>query len=376
MWDKLEIESERVKRFIWLFLCYLLVAHIVAIFLVLTRLQTLIPLLAIASAFITIAQAGRLKIWLATVGAGVIFGLLPIAQTAGSAKDFSLWAWKAIMHTALGTSLALLLIAEIPFNGDASLALELDTAMMLFALLALTYIEREVTWYPTLVRGLAGIIIAIILVSVTLGIAYPEASKIDRWWKFLGFIKENKFTLLAIVGISVLLWKWVKIPTIPKWIPILLVLAALGSFMFSGVRNAALDTWRQVSSSPAVKGTETTRSIRVATLESFDICGLQQDTSYVFVKATTTANDRVSFQTRSKKSGKIETHKITGMFSATPEDLPYPDASYAYGALINNLPPGRLVTADERGCVKGRLNTNLSKYRSVDPFNMGYYFEK
>ncbi|QQS16204.1 MAG: hypothetical protein IPK84_02545 [Candidatus Moraniibacteriota bacterium] len=239
MWDQLEIASERVKRLVWLFLAFLITAHIIAIFFVYMKMQTLIPILAIISAFITIAQAARLKIWLASAGAGIAFGLLPIAQTARSVGDFSLWAWKSITHVALGTSLALFLIAEIPWNGDASLALEFDTALMILALVALTYIEREVVWYPTLVRSLIGFVIAIILISVFLGIAYPEASKVERWWKFLEFAKDHWLGILITIGAIIFLWKikGAHITAIPGWIFILALILAVGAALIYAYRD-------------------------------------------------------------------------------------------------------------------------------------------
>lgn len=239
MWDQLEITSERVKRLVWLFLGFLVTAHIIAIFFVYMEMQTLIPILAIISAFITVAQAARLKIWLASTGAGIVFGLLPIAQTARSVGDFSLWAWKSIMHVALGTSLALFLIAEIPWNGDASLALEFDTALMVLALVALTYIEREVVWYPTLVRSLIGFVIAIILISVFLGIAYPEASKMERSWKFLEFVKDHWIGILITIGAIIFLWKikGAHITAIPGWIFILALILAVGAALIYAYRD-------------------------------------------------------------------------------------------------------------------------------------------
>lgn len=364
MWDQINADSERVKFLAWLFLATLLASHGVAIFMVGLKLQNGVFLLAIFSAFFIVAQAARIKIWLGTISAGVIFGLLPIAQTATSAGRFSLLAWKAIMHTALGTSLALFLIAEIPFNGDWELALGFDAALMILALVSMTYIEVETRWYPTIVRVIAGIIIAIILFEVGLGIAYPELTKPARWWKFLGFAKDHWIILTLLIGIPLLLWKKVSVPTIP--IGKLLGLGLLGlviSMAFQGPRDWLLDKANRPEVSTAFTGTETTRSVQATSLEPFKVCELEANTSYTFVKVTTSEKD--TYRTLYPPDGSTEIHPITGGFYSTPEELPYQDANYAGGILINGLPPGRIITTDKDGCTLGSFNRKSGSIRTL-----------
>lgn len=379
MWDQINADSERVKFLAWLFLATLLASHGVAIFMVGLKLQNGVFLLAIFSAFFIVAQAARIKIWLGTISAGVIFGLLPIAQTATSAERFSLLAWKAIMHPALGTSLALFLIAEIPFNGDWELALGFDAALMILALVSMTYIEVETRWYPTIVRVIAGIIIAIILFEVGLGIAYPELTKPARWWKFLGFAKDHWIILTLLIGIPLLLWKKVSIPTIP--IGKLLGLGLLGlviSMAFQGPRDWLLDKVNRPEVSKAFTGTETVRSVLASKLDGLEVCGLEPETSYMFVRAKTEKKngDETSYTIRHKASGSTERAKITGDFFSEPEKLPYPDKNYAGGLLISGLPPGRTVTTNKGGCLKVIFNMEGAQYFDIVPISIGITFRK
>lgn len=382
MWNQLNSESEKIKRFTWLFLACLATSHVIAIFFVAMKQQNAIFLIAITSAFFIVAQAGRIKIWLGTVSAGVIFGFLPLAQTAGSARDFSLLAWKVIMHTALGTSLALLLMAEIPFNGDASLALALDTVLMVLALVSMTYIEVETKWYPTIVRSIAVFIIVVILIEVGLGIAYPELTKSDRWWKFLEFAKNHWIALAFLIGIPLFLWRKVSLPTIPlgKLIGLLLLLFAI-SMAFQGPRDWLLDKVNRPENFHIFTGTEISRSVMVRTFDSFGVCDLEPNHRYTFVKATTShrsgdpKDDNKLFPRRNKGDGEITWGSVDGRVSMEPEKLPYKDGNYHFGILANDLPPGRNIVSDAKGCVTASFNTNLIRYFEVpDPFGMAFVF--
>ncbi len=367
MWDQLNTESEKIKRFFWLFLLGLLAIHAGAILLVLARLQNLIFILAILSAFFIVAQVGRIKIWLTTVSAGVLFGLLPIAQTAVSAEKFSLLAWKAIMHTALGTSLTLLLMAEIPFRGDASLALAFDTVLMVLALVSMTYIEVDTKWYPTIVRSLAVLIIAIILMEVTLGIAYPELNKPDRWWKFLEFAKDHWIIFAILIGIPLFLWKKVSIPTIPIKAIIGLAILFFGiSMMFQGPRDWLLDKVNRSEIPTAITGTETVRSVLVEKFDGFDICDLKPETSYTFVEVRTEYSDKTTYRIRNKTNGEIVSTKVTGTITQDASKHPYRKADYDFGILVNGVPPGRRVETNSTGCLRGSFNTPLTQYFEME----------
>lgn len=374
MWNQLNSESEKIKRFVWIFLLCLFASHAIAIFFVAIRQQNIIFLIAIASAFFIVAQAGHIKIWLGTVSAGVIFGFLPLAQTAGSARDFSLWAWKAIMHTALGTSLALLLMAEIPFNGDASLALAFDTVLMVLALVSMTYIEVETRWYPTIVRVISAIIIVIILFEVGLGIAYPELTKTARWWKFLGFAKENWIVFALLIGIFLFLWRKVSIPTIPigKLLGLLLLAFAI-SMAFQAPRDWLLDKVNRPESSRIFTGTETVRSVTVSRLEGTGVCDLKPNTSYHFTEARVGSPDKVTYQIRNKRDGEIVSARITGTVTQDASKHPYQDPNYDFGILLNGVPPGRQVETDSAGCLQISFNTPLTSFFNMDPTGIGIH---
>lgn len=166
------------------------------------------------------------------------------------------------------------------------------------------------------------------------------------------------------------------------WLFAIIILFVL---LFQPARDRALDFFRRPEVSTAFTGTETTRSVQATSLEPFKVCELEPNASYTFVKVTTSeqmkdeeGKETISvYRTKSNKDDSVETHKVTGGFFDTPEELPYHDANYAGGILLNNVPPGRIVKTDEKGCMDIAFNTSLGKYRSLigNPW-IGIYLRK
>ncbi len=154
-----------------------------------------------------------------------------------------------------------------------------------------------------------------------------------------------------------------------------LLVIAIMSLLFSGPRDWLMDIVKRPEISKAITGTETTKSVQVASLEPFKVCELEANTSYTFVKVTTSEKD--TYRTLYPPDGSTEIHPITGGFYSTPEELPYRDANYAGGILINGLPPGRIITADKDGCTLGSFNRKSGSIRTlVNSLWIGIVFRK
>lgn len=158
-------------------------------------------------------------------------------------------------------------------------------------------------------------------------------------------------------------------------IVLFVLLGAITALIFQTPRDWLLDKANRPEVSTAFTGTETTRSVQATSLKPFKVCDLEANTSYTFVRATTSEKD--TYRTLYPPDGSIQTHPITGGFYNTPEELPYRDANYAGGILINGLPPGRIITADKDGCTLGSFNRKEGSIRTLvnSPW-IGFVFRK
>ncbi len=181
----------------------------------------------------------------------------------------------------------------------------------------------------------------------------------------------NTFWLAVILGIAITVLMIYFLRNFLGWIILVLLVIA---FIFQWPRDAIMDLVNRPEVSTAIVGTETARSLRVSRLDGWEICDLKPESTYTFVKATTEKlyGDDTSYKIRKKKNKREEVIKITGMEVSSPEKLPYPDAKYAFGILLNNTPPGRRVTTDNKGCLQGRFNTSFTSYEIAHPIHMGF----
>lgn len=220
---------DSVQYFVWYFLGGVLFLHIAALFLVKLEAQDPIYVIGIICGFLTVGLVGKIRVWITSTIAALIFGSLPNVNAANTTRDINLLVWKGIMHTALGATLSFFVIAAIPFEGDVVAAVIVDSAMILLTLLSLAYIERAPIWYPNIVRIIAGSLVFIAL----LRIAKRNAS-VQSWLMSLGgLLGEHKEWILGIVivlGTLFALKKLLNGVTISKWIttPIILLLLLLG----------------------------------------------------------------------------------------------------------------------------------------------------
>lgn len=189
-------------------------------------------------------------------------------------------------------------------------------------------------------------------------------------------ISAEQWIMLAIVlivGIFLLYLLW---RILGWWLFAIIILFVL---LFQPARDRALDLFRRLEVSKAFTGTETVRSVLADKLDGFEVCGLEPEASYMFVEAKTGRRkngDEASYTIRHKASSSTERANITGDFFSEPEKLPYPDKNYAGGLLVNGLPPGRTVTTNKRGCLKGSFNMEGGQYFDIDPISIGITFRK
>ncbi len=192
-----------------------------------------------------------------------------------------------------------------------------------------------------------------------------------REWEVKAFPENFQFWLFVLAGVAAFGLAIYFLRNFLGWIiPVLLVLALI----FQWPRDALMDLVNRPEVSMALVGMETARSLRVSQLEGWEVCDLKPESSYTFVKATTEKlyGDDISYRVRGKESRKEQVMKITGMVVSSPEKLPYPDAKYAFGILLNNTPPKRKVTTDGKGCLQGRFNTHIAELYEMDPIHMGF----
>ena len=214
---------------------------------------------------------------------------------------------------------------------------------------------------------------AIFIVSVLIVWAkMVDFSKLDIGGMPTDWVAEQ-WILLAIaltVGMFLLfffgkVWKW------------LLAIVVI-SLIFSGPRDWLMDWINRPEIKVSVFGKETVRSVLVTKLDGFDICDLEANASYTFIEAKTERQngDEVSYRIRHKTSHSEEPAKITGDFFSEPEKLPYPDRNYAGGILVNGIPPKRIVTTDDKGCLIGSFNMEGTQYFDIVPIRIGVSLRK
>jgi hypothetical protein len=214
--------------------------------------------------------------------------------------------------------------------------------------------------------------------EVALGIAYPGLSKSDRWWKFLEFAKDHWIIFALFIGIPLLLWKKVSIPTIPiKTILGLAIFFFAASMIFQGPRDWFLDKVDRLKITTAITGTETVRSVLVEKFDGFDICDLKPETSYTFVEARTEYPDKTTYRIRNKTDGSIFPTKVTGTITQDASKHPYQKTDYDFGILVNGVPLGRQAKTNAVGCLRGSFNTppHLTQYFEMErPTGIGFHF--
>lgn len=152
-------------------------------------------------------------------------------------------------------------------------------------------------------------------------------------------------------------------------------------FFFQYPRDIILSWIRNPAITNPITGTEISRSVIVRAFDDFDVCDLEPNHRYTFVKATTShrnsdpKDDNKLFPRRNKGDGEVTWGSVDGRVSMEPEKLPYKDGNYHFGILVNDQPPGRSIESDAKGCVKGSFNTNIARYFEVpDPFGMAFVF--
>ena len=160
-----------------------------------------------------------------------------------------------------------------------------------------------------------------------------------------------------------------------------LILLVIALFFFQYPRDIILSWIRNPAITNSITGTEISRSVIVRAFDDFDVCDLEPNHLYTFVKATTShrsgdpKDDNKLFPRRNKGDGEITWGSVDGRVSMEPEKLPYKDGNYHFGILVNDQPPGRSIESDAKGCVKGSFNTNIARYFEVpDPFGMAFVF--
>lgn len=182
---------------------------------------------------------------------------------------------------------------------------------------------------------------------------------------------------IIVTGLILLwLYKGAKIPAIPvKPLIILTILILTLAFLFQPSRDLILDMVRESRIPEKITGTETVRAVLVTTLDGFDICGLEPNGSYTFVGAKTEKQngDEVSYKIRHKTSSFEQLCRVTGMFSPTPEKLPYKDGDYAFGILVDGVPPGRVTKSDSSGCLRATFNSESVQYFNIVPISIGVH---
>ena len=214
-------------------------------------------------------------------------------------------------------------------------------------------------------------IAAVIVVALWDPLLKPTFTKLRSWWQ-----KPSTTPASETAPVK---RKWTKY--VP-WKTALVVLV-IALFSFQGSRDLILSGARNPEVTKPFTGTEIFRSVLVKSFEKFDVCDLEPNQRYTFVQATTEfrdsdpKKDNRIFPKRNKRDGEITQSSIDGKFSMEAEKLPYKDANYSFGILINDLPPGRVVTTDSKGCLKAGFNSNLLQYyEPLGPFGMAFFFRK
>lgn len=174
--------------------------------------------------------------------------------------------------------------------------------------------------------------------------------------------------------------KWTAWIPLKTWTPRIWVVGVIlaFAFFFQPSRDFLLDWLKGLDAPTAITGTETVRSVLVEKFDGFDICDLKPETSYTFVEAKTEKQngDEVSYKIRHRTTNFEQLSRITGMFSSTPEKLPYKKGDYADGILVNGVPPGRRAETNEKGCLRGSFNSDdeSARYFDIVPIRMSFSF--